>query len=104
MALVDGTIYEDLRGLMVWYCSVEGGLKYEPSWDCSGSEESMKAYIEAMKQLKDASTADVVSAEDRDEDTREGKKKKKKKNKSKKANKGKGKGKKPKKFNNDPKQ
>ena len=41
---------------MVWYCSVVGGLKYEESWDCSSSEESMEAYIQAMGHLNDAST------------------------------------------------
>ncbi len=46
---------QDLRGVMVWYCSVVGGLKYEESWDCSGSEESMEAYIQAMGHLNDAS-------------------------------------------------
>ena len=65
------------EGLMVWYFSVEGGLKYEESWDCSGSPESMKAYIQAMKQLNEASTSGVVSADEEDDEdveTREGKK------------------------------
>merc|ERR1712147_326415 len=81
MTLAGEAISQDLRGVMVRYCSVEGGLKYEESWDCSGSEESMEAYIQAMKELNDASTAAVVSAEedDEDEETREGKKEKRKK-------------------------
>ena len=76
MTLAGEAISQDLRGVMVWYCSVVGGLKYEESWDCSGSQESMKAYIQAMKKLNDASAADVVSSEhgDEDEETREGKK------------------------------
>ena len=56
------------EGLMVWYFSVEGGLKYEESWDCSGSEGSMKAYVQAMKKLNDASTSGVVSSEEDNED------------------------------------
>lgn len=55
MTLAGEAIAQDLRGVMVWYCSVVGGLKYEESWDCSGSQESMDAYIQAMKLLNDAS-------------------------------------------------
>ena len=55
MVLTGEAIAQDLRGVMVWYCSVAGGLKYEESWDCSGSQESMDAYIEAMRHLNEAS-------------------------------------------------
>ena len=55
MTLAGEAIAQDLRGVMVWYCSVVGGLKYEESWDCSGSQESMEAYILAMQHLNDAS-------------------------------------------------
>ena len=68
MTLVGETMSQDLRGVMVWYYSVVGGLKYEESWDCSGSEGSMEAYIQAMKLLNDASTSGVVSAEEDNED------------------------------------
>ena len=43
---------------MVWYCSVVGGLKYDASWDCSGSPESKAAYIQAMKHLNDEDDVD----------------------------------------------
>ena len=52
MTLARESVSQDLLGLMVWYCSVQNGLVYGQSWDCSGSEESRKAYIDAMKYLK----------------------------------------------------
>ena len=51
MTLASESIKQDLLGMMVWFCSVQGGLQYETSWDCSGSEESINAYVEAMKYL-----------------------------------------------------
>ena len=51
MTLARESISQDLLGIMVWYCSVQDGLLYEASWDCSGSEESSNAYVEAMKYL-----------------------------------------------------
>jgi len=51
MTLASESIKQDLLGMMVWFCSVQGGLQYESSWDCSGSEESSNAYVEAMKYL-----------------------------------------------------
>ena len=55
MTLAGEAVTQDLRGVMVWYCSVVGGLTYEESFDCSGSEESMDAFIQAMKHLNGAS-------------------------------------------------
>ena len=51
MKLASESIAQDLLGIMVWYCSVQDGLQYEASWDCSGSEESSNAFVEAMKYL-----------------------------------------------------
>ena len=55
MTLATESISQDLLGIMVWYCSVQEGLQYEASWDCSGSEDSANAYVEALKYLKDNS-------------------------------------------------
>merc|ERR1712066_219071 len=51
MTLATESIKQDLLGVMVWYCSVQEGLQYEKSWDCSGSEDSANAYVEALKYL-----------------------------------------------------
>jgi len=55
MTLATESISQDLLGIMVWYCSVQEGLQYEASWDCSGSEDSANAYVEALNYLKDHS-------------------------------------------------
>jgi len=54
MTLAKESVKQNLLGIMVWYCSVKDGLQYESSWDCSGSEESSGAYVEAMKYLNDS--------------------------------------------------
>ena len=51
MKLARESISQDLLGIMVWYCSLQDGLQYEASWDCSGSEDSSQGYVEAMKYL-----------------------------------------------------
>ena len=51
MKLASESITQDLLGIMVWYCSLQDGLQYEASWDCSGSEESSQAYVDAMNYL-----------------------------------------------------
>ncbi len=45
--LAKESIDQDLLGIMVWYSSVIGGLKYSPSWDASSSEESIQAFVSA---------------------------------------------------------
>lgn len=55
MSLATESISQDLLGMMVWYCSVQDGLQYEASWDCSGSEDSANAYVEALKYLNENS-------------------------------------------------
>ena len=55
MTLARESISQDLLGIMVWYCSVQDGLQYEASWDCSGSEDSASAYVEALKYLNENS-------------------------------------------------
>ena len=55
MTLAKESVNQNLLGIMVWYCSVQDGLQYENSWDCSGSEESSGAYVEAMKYLAENS-------------------------------------------------
>ena len=47
-ALTTGVLAGDLRGIMVWYASVENGLKYGPNMDASGHIQSQQAFIEAM--------------------------------------------------------
>ena len=56
MKLARESISQDLLGIMVWYCSLQDGLQYETSWDCSGSEESSRAFVEAMKYLNENSS------------------------------------------------
>jgi len=51
MTLAQESVRQELLGVMVWFCSVQDGLVYGESWDCSGSEESSQAYIEAMQYL-----------------------------------------------------
>ena len=55
MTLARESVSQDLLGIMVWYCSVQDGLQYEASWDCSGSEDSASAYVEALKYLNENS-------------------------------------------------
>jgi len=55
MKLAQESISQDLLGIMVWYCSVQDGLKYEESWDCSGSEDSKNAFVDALTYFEDNS-------------------------------------------------
>ena len=55
MTLAQESVRQELLGVMVWFCSVQDGLVYGQSWDCSGSEESSQAYIEAMQYLNNNS-------------------------------------------------
>ena len=55
MKLATESVRQDLLGIMVWYCSVQEGLLYEASWDCSGSQDSANAYVEALKYLNENS-------------------------------------------------
>ena len=45
---------QDLLGIMVWYCSVQNGLKYAETWDTTGREDSMAGFVEAMDLFKNA--------------------------------------------------
>lgn len=45
---------KDLLGVMVWYCSVQNGLKYAATWDTTGREDSMAGFVEAMDLLNNA--------------------------------------------------
>ena len=54
-SLAKAAVDQDLLGIMVWYCSVQEGLLYEASWDCSGSQDSANAYVEALKYLNENS-------------------------------------------------
>ena len=51
MKLAREAVRQDLLGVMIWYCSVQSGLKYAPTWDCTGREDSMAGYVEAMDYL-----------------------------------------------------
>jgi len=42
---------QDMLGVMVWYCSVVNGLKYAENWDCTGRDDSMAGFVEAMDYL-----------------------------------------------------
>jgi len=55
MSLARESVSQNLLGVMVWFCSVQDGLTYEQSWDCSGSADSSQAYIEAMQYLNNNS-------------------------------------------------
>ena len=55
MKLATESVRQDLLGIMVRYCSVQEGLLYEASWDCSGSQDSANAYVEALKYLNENS-------------------------------------------------
>lgn len=46
------SVSQDLLGVMVWFCSVRGGLVYSEGWDCSDSQDSMAAYVQAMAFLR----------------------------------------------------
>jgi len=46
------SVSQDLLGVMVWFCSVRGGLVYSEGWDCSDSKDSMAAYVQAMAFLR----------------------------------------------------
>ena len=45
---------QDLLGIMVWYCSVQNGLKYAETWDTTGREDSMAGFVEAMDYFNNA--------------------------------------------------
>merc|ERR1712002_1008778 len=47
--LAKESVKQDLLGVMVWYCSVKNGPVYEFDWDCTNYQESMDAYVAAMK-------------------------------------------------------
>jgi len=47
-------IKQDLLGVMVWYCSVRNGLKYQETWDCTGRPESENGYVAAMEMFEEA--------------------------------------------------
>lgn len=49
--LASEAVRQDLLGVMIWFCSVRNGLVYSQGWDCSDSEESMRAYTEAMQYM-----------------------------------------------------
>jgi len=49
LTLARESVKRDLLGVMVWYCSVRNGLKYQESWDCTGRTSSEEAYVEAME-------------------------------------------------------
>jgi len=51
--LASEAVRQDLLGVMVWFCSVRNGLVYSSGWDCSDSEASMQAYVEAMQYFSD---------------------------------------------------
>jgi len=51
--LAQKAVRQDLLGVMVWFCSVRGGLVYSQGWDCSDSTDSMAAYVQAMGYMKD---------------------------------------------------
>ena len=42
---------QDMLGVMVWYCSVVNGLKYAENWDCTGRDDSMAGFVEAIDYL-----------------------------------------------------
>jgi len=51
--LAKESVKQDLLGVMVWYCSVKNGPVYEFDWDCTNYQESMDAYVAAMKYFND---------------------------------------------------
>ena len=54
LKLARESVKQDLLGIMVWYCSVQNGLKYAANWDCTGREDSMAGFVEAMDYLNNA--------------------------------------------------
>ena len=54
MKLAREAVRQDLLGIMVWYCSVQNGLKYAETWDTTGREDSMAGFVEAMDLFKNA--------------------------------------------------
>ena len=54
MTLARESISQDLLGIMVWYCSVQNGLKYAETWDTTGREDSMAGFVEAMDYFNNA--------------------------------------------------
>ena len=54
MTLARESISQDLLGIMVWYCSVQNGLKYAETWDTTGRQDSMAGFVEAMDLFNNA--------------------------------------------------
>ena len=54
MKLAREAVRQDLLGIVVWYCSVQNGLKYAETWDTTGREDSMAGFVEAMDLFKNA--------------------------------------------------
>jgi len=51
-SLAQACVKDDLLGIMVWYCSVVNGLKYQASWDCTGVIGSEEGYVAAMELFR----------------------------------------------------
>jgi hypothetical protein len=51
-ALVNTTLSENYRGIMVWYSSVKNGLQYAPSWDASENKKAQEAFVNVMNILR----------------------------------------------------
>ena len=54
LKLAKEAVRQDLLGIMVWYCSVQNGLKYAETWDTTGRQGSMAGFVEAMDLLNNA--------------------------------------------------
>ena len=54
---MNGYMYDnidmEMSVILILICSVRGGLVYSQGWDCSDSEGSMAAYVNAMNYMKD---------------------------------------------------
>jgi len=50
--LAQACVKDDLLGIMVWYCSVVNGLKYQVSWDCTGVTGSEQGFVAAMELFR----------------------------------------------------
>ena len=49
--LASESVDQGSLGIMVWYASVVDGLRFDPGWDVSSSEESIQAFQAAMTFL-----------------------------------------------------
>ena len=54
LKLAEEAVRQDLLGIMVWYCSVQNGLKYAETWDTTGRQDSMAGFVEAMDLFNNA--------------------------------------------------